>query len=81
MDEDLLTQSFIFWLHIYFHFKYHSYCTIIFVPALTVPHHVLITLKEVLVTAMLDYGTVFLLIFTKQKPSTHLKQNYTAMIS
>lgn len=27
---------------------------------LTVPHHVLITLKEILVTAMLDYGAVFL---------------------
>ena len=43
--------------------------------------HVLITLNEVLVTAVLDYGTVFLLIFARQEPSTHLKQNYTTTIS
>ena len=40
-----------------------------------------ITLNEVLVTAMLDYGTVFLLIFARQEPSTRLKENYTATIS
>ena len=40
-----------------------------------------ITLNEVLVTAMLDYGTVFLLIFAKQELSTRLKENYTAAIS
>ena len=41
-----------------------------------------ITLNEnFLVTAMLDYGTVFLLIFARQEPSTHLKENYTATIS
>ena len=34
-------------------------------------------------TAVLDYGTVFLLIFAiaRQEPSTHLKQNDTATIS
>ena len=32
-------------------------------------------------TAVLDYGTVFLLIFARQEPSAHLKQNYTATIS
>ena len=32
-------------------------------------------------TAVLDYGTIFLLIFRSQEPSAHLKQNYTATIS